>query len=88
MYMLDLKVGKSYTSTKVRNVQTIKPNIVIFATSNSTERLRKVNIIKKYNMILIKWVMKTRGQSTKSSFNSFDFDPAAMTSKKRQTISG
>jgi MoxR-like ATPase len=30
-----------FTSTKVRNTQTVKANIVIFATSNSTERLSK-----------------------------------------------
>ena len=31
----------SFTSTKVRNTRTVKSNIVIFATSNSTERLSK-----------------------------------------------
>ena len=31
----------SFTSTKVRNTKTVKANIVIFATSNSTERLSK-----------------------------------------------
>ena len=71
MYMLDLKVGKLYTSTKVRKAQTIKANIVIFATSNSTERLRKVNIIKKYNMILIKWVMKTRANPQRKFLQLF-----------------
>ena len=30
-----------FTITKVRNTQTVKANIVIFATSNSTERLSK-----------------------------------------------
>jgi MoxR-like ATPase len=30
-----------FTSTKVRNTQTVKANVVIFATSNSTERLSK-----------------------------------------------
>src|SRR5918912_2985710 len=30
-----------FTSTKVRNTKTVKANIVIFATSNSTERLSK-----------------------------------------------
>ena len=30
-----------FTTTKVRNTQTVKANIVIFATSNSTERLSK-----------------------------------------------
>src|ERR671938_1503379 len=31
----------SFTSTKVRNTKTVKANTVIFATSNSTERLSK-----------------------------------------------
>jgi hypothetical protein len=30
-----------FTSTKVRNTQTVKANVVIFATSDSTERLSK-----------------------------------------------
>ena len=30
-----------FTTTKVRNTQTVKDNMVIFATSNSTERLSK-----------------------------------------------
>ena len=30
-----------FTSTKVRNTRTVKANMVIFATSNSTERLSK-----------------------------------------------
>ena len=30
-----------FTTTKVRNTQTVKANIAIFATSNSTERLSK-----------------------------------------------
>src|ERR671938_2032313 len=30
-----------FTSTKVRNTQTVKANMVIFATSNSIERLSK-----------------------------------------------
>src|SRR6266480_2803558 len=30
-----------FTSTKVRNIRTVKANMVIFATSNSTERLSK-----------------------------------------------
>ncbi|HYY51031.1 MAG TPA: AAA family ATPase, partial [Nitrososphaeraceae archaeon] len=30
-----------FTSTKVRNTQTVKANVVIFATSNSIERLSK-----------------------------------------------
>ena len=35
-----LLVGE-FTTTKVRNTQTVKANMVIFATSNSTERLSK-----------------------------------------------
>jgi MoxR-like ATPase len=31
----------SFTSTKVRNTKTVRANAVIFATSNSTERLSK-----------------------------------------------
>jgi MoxR-like ATPase len=31
----------NFTSTKVRNTKTVKTNVVIFATSNSTERLSK-----------------------------------------------
>jgi hypothetical protein len=31
-----------FTSTKVRNTQTVKANMVIFATSNSTERLSTI----------------------------------------------
>jgi MoxR-like ATPase len=31
----------AFTSTKVRNTKTVKANMVIFATSNSTERLSK-----------------------------------------------
>jgi ATP-dependent Lon protease len=31
----------AFTSTKVRNTQTVKANVAIFATSNSTERLSK-----------------------------------------------
>jgi hypothetical protein len=30
-----------FTSTKIRNTKTVKANIIIFATSNSTERLSK-----------------------------------------------
>lgn len=30
-----------FTSTKVRNTKTVRANVVIFATSNSTERLSK-----------------------------------------------
>jgi MoxR-like ATPase len=32
---------EEFTNTKVRNTKTVKANIVIFATSNSTERLSK-----------------------------------------------
>jgi MoxR-like ATPase len=31
----------NFTNTKVRNTKTVKANVVIFATSNSTERLSK-----------------------------------------------
>ena len=31
----------NFTSTKVRNTKTVKANMVLFATSNSTERLSK-----------------------------------------------
>jgi MoxR-like ATPase len=31
----------AFTSTKVRNTKTVRANIVIFATSNSTQRLSK-----------------------------------------------
>jgi ATP-dependent Lon protease len=32
---------KNFANTKVRNTKTVKANMVIFATSNSTERLSK-----------------------------------------------
>jgi hypothetical protein len=38
--LFKLKRGE-FVSTKVRNTKTVKTNIVIFATSNSTERLSK-----------------------------------------------
>jgi holliday junction DNA helicase RuvB len=39
--LLSMMERGEFTSTKVRNTQTVKANIVIFATSNSTERLSK-----------------------------------------------
>src|ERR687886_766140 len=39
--LLTMMERGEYVSTKVRNTQTIKANMVIFATSNSTERLSK-----------------------------------------------
>jgi replication-associated recombination protein RarA len=39
--LLNMMERGAFTSTKVRNTRTVKANIVIFATSNSTERLSK-----------------------------------------------
>ena len=39
--LLTMMERGEFTSTKVRNTQTVKANIVIFATSNSTEQLSK-----------------------------------------------
>ena len=39
--LLTMMERDEFTSTKVRNTKTVKANIVIFATSNSTERLSK-----------------------------------------------
>jgi MoxR-like ATPase len=39
--LLTMMERGEFTSTKVRNTRTIKANMVIFATSNSTERLSK-----------------------------------------------
>jgi replication-associated recombination protein RarA len=39
--LLTMMKRGNFTSTKVRNMQTVKANIVIFATSNSTELLSK-----------------------------------------------
>src|SRR5919199_476047 len=39
--LLTMMERGEFTSTKLRNTQTVKANIVIFATSNSTERLNK-----------------------------------------------
>jgi hypothetical protein len=39
--LLTMMERGEFTSTKVRNIQTVKTNIVIFATSNSIERLSK-----------------------------------------------
>jgi Holliday junction resolvasome RuvABC ATP-dependent DNA helicase subunit len=39
--LLTMMERGEFTTTKVRNTQTVKANMVIFATSNSTERLSK-----------------------------------------------
>jgi MoxR-like ATPase len=39
--LLTIMERGEFTSTKVRNTRTVKANMVIFATSNSTERLSK-----------------------------------------------
>src|SRR5919198_1057394 len=39
--LLTMMERGEFTNTKVRNTQTVKANVVIFATSNSTERLSK-----------------------------------------------
>jgi holliday junction DNA helicase RuvB len=39
--LLTMMERGEFTSTKVRNIRTVKANVVIFATSNSTERLSK-----------------------------------------------
>ena len=39
--LLTMIESAALTSTKVRNTKTVKANMVIFATSNSTERLSK-----------------------------------------------
>ena len=39
--LLTMMERGEFTSTKVRNTKTVKANMVIFATSNSTERLSK-----------------------------------------------
>jgi DNA replicative helicase MCM subunit Mcm2 (Cdc46/Mcm family) len=39
--LLSMMERGEFTSTKVRNTKTVKANMVIFATSNSTERLSK-----------------------------------------------
>jgi holliday junction DNA helicase RuvB len=39
--LLTMMERGSFTSTKVRNTRTVKANMIIFATSNSTERLSK-----------------------------------------------
>jgi MoxR-like ATPase len=39
--LLTMMERGEFTSTKVRNTRTVKANVVIFATSNSTERLSK-----------------------------------------------
>jgi len=39
--LLTMMERGNFTNTKVRNTKTVKANVVIFATSNSTERLSK-----------------------------------------------
>jgi MoxR-like ATPase len=39
--LLSMMERGSFTSTKVRNTRTVRANMIIFATSNSTERLSK-----------------------------------------------
>jgi hypothetical protein len=39
--LLTMMERGKYTSTKIRDTKTVKANIVIFATSSSTERLSK-----------------------------------------------
>jgi MoxR-like ATPase len=39
--LLTLMIRSEFVSTKVRNTRTVRANIVIFATSNGTERLSK-----------------------------------------------
>jgi MoxR-like ATPase len=39
--LLNMMERGEFTSTKVRNTRTVRANVVIFATSNSTERLSK-----------------------------------------------
>ena len=39
--LLSMMERGNFTSTKVRNTKTVRANAVIFATSNSTERLSK-----------------------------------------------
>jgi MoxR-like ATPase len=39
--LLTIMERGEFTSTKVRNTKTVKANVVIFATSNSTDRLSK-----------------------------------------------
>ena len=39
--LLTMMERAAFTSTKVRNMKTVKANMVIFATSNSMERLSK-----------------------------------------------
>jgi hypothetical protein len=39
--LLTMMERGEFTSTKIRNTKTVKANIIIFATSNSTERLSK-----------------------------------------------
>jgi hypothetical protein len=72
--LLTMMERGEFTNTKVRNTQTVKANMVIFATSNSTERLSKpllsrftvlkfLNILtkslKQYLLVLLKNYLRT-----------------------------
>jgi replication-associated recombination protein RarA len=50
--LLTMMERGEFTSTKVRNTKTVKANIVIFATSNSTERLSKP-LLSRFNIFEI-----------------------------------
>jgi Holliday junction DNA helicase RuvB len=46
--MLTMMERGEFVSTKVRNTRTVRANIIIFATSNSTERLSKPSQFSKF----------------------------------------
>jgi len=50
--LLTMMERGEFTSTKVRNTKTVKANVVIFATSNSTERLSKP-LLSRFNVFQI-----------------------------------
>src|SRR5919204_6900526 len=50
--LLTMMERGEFTSTKVRNTRTVKANIVIFATSNSTDRLSKP-LLSRFNVFEI-----------------------------------
>jgi MoxR-like ATPase len=50
--LLTMMERGEFTSTKVRNTRTVRANIVIFATSNSTERLSKP-LLSRFNVFEI-----------------------------------
>jgi hypothetical protein len=50
--LLTMMERGEFTSTKVRNTKTVKANIVIFATSNSTKRLSKL-LLSRFNVLEI-----------------------------------